>query len=81
MLFISILQLNNPWYEAQSGINELLVTISSLLSVVFILVAIVTLALGIYQMFQGDKDSAKRLLMWFIGFVLGSIFLNLLIVS
>lgn len=75
---VLISQLENPWSEAQMGLNELLGNISSFLSIIFILGAIVTLALGIAQMLQGDKDSGKRLLLWFIGFVIGTVFLNIL---
>lgn len=75
---VLISQLENPWSEAQMGLNELLGNISSFLIIIFILGAIVTLALGIAQMLQGDKDSGKRLLLWFIGFVIGTVFLNIL---
>ena len=75
---VLISQLENPWSEAQMGLNGLLGNISSFLTIIFILGAIVTLALGIAQMLQGDKDSGKRLLLWFIGFVIGTVFLNIL---
>lgn len=78
ILTVLISQMGNPWSEAQIGLNELLGNISSFFTIIFILGAIVTLALGIAQMLQGDKDSGKRLLLWFIGFVIGTVFLNIL---
>lgn len=69
----------NPWEDAHEGILSLSSPVRDLLLVVLILGAVVTLVLGVLKLMDGDRDGAKRMAAWLIGFVLGSTFLYILL--
>lgn len=71
--------ISDPWEEANEGIKDLTGSIESLLLVILVIGAIVTLAYAIGKMMKGDRDSAERVMLWFAGFLIGSIFLGIVL--
>lgn len=66
------------WSEATEGVLSLYSGMAKLLRAVILIGALVVLADIIIKLMSGDKDSARRLLWWLFGLVIGFVMLELL---
>lgn len=66
------------WSEATEGVLSLYSGMAKLLRAVILIGALVVLADIIIKLMSGDKDSARRLLWWLFGLVIGFVLLELL---
>lgn len=68
----------NPFEEATEGMFAIYSSVKTLLEVVLVLGALVTLARVIIKVMDGNREAAQNLAWWFFGLVLGFIMLEVI---
>ena len=66
------------WSEATEGIRSLYSGMANLLKAAILIGAAVVLGDIIIKLMSGDKDSARKLLWWLVGFAFGFIMIEIL---
>lgn len=68
----------NPFQEATDGMFSIYSSVKTLLEVVLVLGALVTLVRVALKLMDGNKEAAQNLAWWFFGLVLGFLMLEVI---